>query len=48
MLCKEADDAPNLAAVQGQIEQGSEQPGVVESVSAHARGIGTRLPLSPF
>lgn len=47
-MCREVVYAPNLAVVQGQIEQWSEQPGVVESALFHGRGIGTRSPLRPI
>jgi len=36
---REAVDAP---PVQGQVGWGFEQPGLVESVPAHDRGVGTR------
>jgi len=36
---------PLPGSVQGQVGQGFEQPGVVEGVSAHGRGVGTRWSL---
>jgi len=33
---------PLPGSVQGQVGQGLEQPGLVEGVSAHNRGVGTR------
>jgi len=44
-LPREAVAAPLPGSVQGQVGWSSEQPGVVESVLAHGRGVGTRWSL---
>jgi len=41
-LPREAVDAPPRGSVQGQAGWDFEQPGLVEGVPAHGRGIGTR------
>jgi len=44
-LPREVVDAPSLEVVQGQAGWSSEQPGLVEDVPAHGRGVGTRWSL---
>jgi len=44
-LPREVVAAPSLEVVQGQVGWSSEQPGLVEDVLAHGRGIGTRSSL---
>ena len=41
-LPREAVDAPIPGSVQGQVGWGFGQPGLVEGVPAHGRGVGTR------
>jgi len=41
-LPREAVAAPSLGEVQGHVAWSSEQPGLVEDVPAHGRGVGTR------
>jgi len=41
-LPREVVDAPLPGIVEGQAGWGFEQPGLVEGVSAHVRGVGTR------
>ena len=41
-LPREAVSAPLPGSVQGQVGWSSEQPGLVEVVLAHGRGVGTR------
>jgi len=41
-LPREAVDAPFPGSVQGQVGLSSGQPGLVEHVPAHGRGVGTR------
>ena len=41
-LPREVVDAPIPGSVQGQVGRGFEQPGLVEGVPAHGRGVGTR------
>jgi len=41
-LPREVVDAPLPGSVQGQVGWGFEQPGLVEGVPAHSRGVGTR------
>jgi len=36
---REAVAAPSLGSVQGQVRRGFEQPGLVEDVPAHGRGL---------
>jgi len=40
-LPREAVDAPVPGSVQGQVGWGFEQPGPVEDVPGHGRGVGT-------
>jgi len=39
LLPKGVVDAPSLEGVQGQVEWGFEQPGLLEGVPAHGRGV---------
>jgi len=41
-LPREAADASSFGSVQGQVGWGFEQPGLVEVVPAHGRGVETR------
>ena len=40
-LPREAVAAPSLVGFQGQVGRGWEQPGLVEGVPAHGKGVGT-------
>jgi len=42
MGCQRSCECPLPGTVQGQVGQSFEQPGVVDGVPAHGRGVGTR------